>query len=83
MGRKGRSSCLPVSGISRNTTIYGFLVGEGANNTFSGTTTFNNLAEPEVFNATPLNADQYSATAPSSAGNLNEKIGLLGLTWIN
>jgi hypothetical protein len=64
-------------------TFYGFVVGEGANNTLSGTTTINNAAEPETFNGTPMNADQYSATAPSTAGNMNEPIGLLGLTWIN
>jgi len=65
-----------------NNTFTGFVVGEGSSNTFTGTTTIRQET-PEAFNGTPLDASQYSATVPSTEGNINEPIGLLGLTWIN
>jgi len=65
-----------------NNTFTGFVVGEGASNTFTGTTTISQVT-PEAFNGTPLNASQYSATAPSTENNINEPIGLLsyGQDW--
>ena len=67
-----------------NLTEYGFIEAEGSTNTLSGTTTINNESAPESFNPTPLDANQYSATEPSTTQEgVNEPIGLLGLTWIN
>jgi hypothetical protein len=68
---------------STDNTFYGFIVSEGSNNIFSGTTTFNNINNPQTFNPTPLNASQYSSATPTTGEGINEPIGLLGLTWIN
>jgi Tfp pilus assembly protein PilX len=66
-----------------NLQEYGFLVGEGEDNTLNGNTTINNESAPQSFNATPLNARQYSATASTTEEGINQPIGLLGLTWVN
>lgn len=66
-----------------NLNEYGFIISEGMANTLSGTTTINNESAPETFNPTPLNADEYSDTTPTTSNAINEPIGLLGLSWIN